>query len=107
MPKYLGKVKYTPEGLKGLREAGAASRLEAGKIATASLGGTQECYYFAFGDDDVYAILDLPDDEAATALSITINSAGFAKASVTKLLTADQVDEAFTRNPDYRPPGTC
>jgi uncharacterized protein with GYD domain len=105
MPKYMGKVKFTKEGLEGLRSAGAASRLEAGRIGCASLGGTMECYYFAFGEDDVYTILDLPDDEAATALSVAANSAGFAKVSITKLLTAEQVDEAFRRNPDYRPPG--
>ena len=64
-----------------------------------------ECYYFAFGEDDAYTILDLPDDEAATALSVAANSAGYAAISVTKLLTAEQVDEAFRRTVDYRPPG--
>ena len=105
MPKYLGKVKYTPDGLKGLREQGAVSRRQTGTDIISGLGGTQESYYFAFGDDDVYAIFDLPDDEAAAALSVAINSAGAAKATITKLLTAEQVDEAFKRTVDYRPPG--
>jgi len=65
-----------------------------------------ECFYFAFGDDDAYAIFDLPDDEAATALSVAANAAGYSAVHITKLLTAEQVDEAFRRNPDYRPPGT-
>ncbi len=72
---------------------------------TASIGGTQEAYYFAFGEDDVVAIFDLPDDEAAAALSIAVNAGGAAKATVTKLLTAEQVDEAFKRTVAYRPPG--
>ena len=105
MPKYLGQVKFTQEGLKGLRAGGAASRLEAGHAAAKSLGGTMECYYFAFGDTDVYGIFDLPDDEAATAMSLAANSAGAATATFVKLLTAEQVDEAFKRRPDYRPPG--
>jgi len=103
--KYLAKAKFTVEGLEGLRKAGAASRLEAGRAAAASVGGTMECYYFAFGDVDAYAIMDLPDDEAAAALSVAGNAAGLAQIEVTKLLTADQVDAAFTRGVLYRPPG--
>lgn len=106
MPKYLGLVKFTPEGLNGLRREGAAKRPEVGKSIAAALGGTLECYYFAFGEYDVYSILDLPDDEAAAALSIAINASGASKATITKLLTAEQVDEAFGRTVDYRPPGT-
>ena len=105
MPKYLGKVQFTPEGLKGLRKSGAASRVELGHTIAAGLGGTLEAYYFAFGEHDVYAILDLPDDEAAAALSIAINEAGASKATVAKLLTAEQVDEAFKRSVAYTPPG--
>ncbi|MEA3217651.1 MAG: hypothetical protein QOJ19_3807 [Acidimicrobiia bacterium] len=106
MPKYLAKVSYTPEGLAGLRKAGAVARVKMGEAAVASVGGTQECMYFAFGDDDVIAILDLPDDEAAAALSLVIGASGSATGTTTKLLTAEQVDEAFRRTVDYRPPGT-
>ena|SRR5215210_931016 len=105
MPKYLGQVKFTEDGLRGLRQAGAASRPEAGRALAASLGGTLESYYFAFGEYDVYAIFDLPDDEAATAASIAANSSGASKATFVKLLTAEQVDESFKRTVNYRPPG--
>lgn len=91
---------------RAVRKTGAASRVEAARIAAASVGGTMECYYFAFGDVDVYAVLDLPDDEAAVALSVTASATGMMRAEVTKLLTAEQVDAAFTRGVDYRPPGT-
>jgi uncharacterized protein with GYD domain len=106
MPKYLGTLKFSSEGLKGLRKDGAANRVEVSRVATASLGGTLECYYYAFGENDVYAVLDLPDDEAAAAASVTVNASGLVKATFTKLLTAEQVDEAFKRTVDYRPPGT-
>ncbi len=106
MPKYLGKIKYTREGLKGLRAEGAVSRLAVTAAAIASVGGTQEAYYFAFGEYDAYGIIDLPDDEAAVALSVTINSAGAVSLTMTKLLTPEQVDEAFSRSVDYRPPGS-
>jgi uncharacterized protein with GYD domain len=105
MPKYLGRAKLTAEGLKGLREEGAVNRRQTTTDIVAGVGGTQENYYFAFGDDDLYGIFDLPDDEAAAALSIAANSSGATKVTMTKLLTAEQVDEAFKRTVDYRPPG--
>lgn len=106
MPKYLAKIKYTPEGMKALRQSGAASRLEAGKMATASVGGTMDCFYFAFGEYDVYGIMDLPDDEAAASIALAASATGLLSTSITKLLTAAQVDDAFRRTVDYRPPGT-
>jgi uncharacterized protein with GYD domain len=106
MPKYLATVKYTPEGLQGLRKGGAVNRRKVNDQIVAGVGGTSEAYYFAFGEHDLIGILDLPDDEAAAALSIAVNAGGAAAATVTKLLTAEQVDEAFKRTVDYRPPGT-
>ena len=52
MAKYLAKANFTTEGLAGLRAAGAASRVAAGHALAASVGGTLEAYYFAFGDVD-------------------------------------------------------
>jgi uncharacterized protein with GYD domain len=105
MPKYLVLGKYTLEGLKGLRQEGAAARFESNRAAAASMGGTMECFYWAFGDNDVYAIYDFPDDEAAASLSVAVNTSGRTMMTVTKLLTAEQVDASFQRTVDYRPPG--
>lgn len=104
MPKYLAKAIFSADGLKGLRSAGAASRKDMNRVAIESLGGTLEAFYYAFGEFDLYAIIDLPDDEAAAAASLTVNAAGAVKVELVKLLTPEQVDEALTRTPDYRPP---
>jgi uncharacterized protein with GYD domain len=105
MPKYLMKVKFTPDGLKGLKAAGAASRPELGRKIAAALGGTMECYYFAFGEWDVYSIMDLPNDQAAAALSTQGGVTGSVQGEVTKLLTAEELDEAFGLDTVYRAPG--
>jgi uncharacterized protein with GYD domain len=104
MPKYLAMAKFSAEALKGLRAAGAAKRVEVNRTAIESLGGKLECYYYAFGDHDVYAVIDLPDDEAATAASLTVNETGLISVQVVKLLTAEQVDDALSRSPNYQPP---
>jgi uncharacterized protein with GYD domain len=105
MPKYLGLTKFTSEGLKGLRSGGAASRVEVVRSLVEGVGGKLEGYYFAFGEIDVYAVLDLPDDETAAAISLAAGESGVAAATVVKLLTPEQVDAAYQVNVGYRPPG--
>jgi uncharacterized protein with GYD domain len=105
MPKYLISANYTSEGLAGVRAAGAKSRVDSVTTMLEAMGGRLESFYFAFGDDDVLAITDVPDDEAAAAVAMAINSSGAVSVRTTKLLTPDQVDEALRRSVDYQPPG--
>jgi uncharacterized protein with GYD domain len=104
MPKYLIQSSYTREGLEGVRSAGGSSRRAAAEEAVSSVGGQLECFYFGFGDHDVYLIADLPDNEAAAAVALTVNAAGGATMHTTVLLTPEQIDEAAQRSVDYRAP---
>jgi uncharacterized protein with GYD domain len=106
MPKYLIQSTYTREGVQGIQNKGGTARRDAITEMARSLGGQLESYYFGFGDYDVHAILDLPDDEAAAAVALAVNAAGGATAKTTVLLTPEQVDEAAKRSADYRPPGS-
>ena len=106
MPKYLIQASYTPQGVEGVRSRGGSSRRDAVAETVRSLGGELESFHFSFGDDDAYVIADLPDNEAAAALALTVNAAGGATVKTTALLTPEQVDEAANRSVDYRPPGS-
>ena len=64
-----------------------------------------ECFYFAFGTEDLVVIFDLPDNVSALAFSLAINSSGMAKGRVTVLATPAEVDEAVKKHPTYRAPG--
>jgi len=105
MPKYLYRASYTTEGLKGLLKEGAAKRREVVEQLTKSLGGTVEAFYFAFGDDDVYVISDVPDNVTTAAVSLTVNASGAVKVKTTVLLTPEEVDQAAKMTVNYRPPG--
>jgi uncharacterized protein with GYD domain len=105
MAKYLISANYTAQGMEGVRAAGAKARLDAVSTMLEEMGGQLESFYFAFGDTDVFAIADVPDDEAAAAVAIAINSSGAVSTRTTKLLTVEQIDEALRRTVDYRPPG--
>jgi uncharacterized protein with GYD domain len=105
MPKYLIEASYTLEGVKGVQSSGGTSRRDAIAALAESVGGRLESLYFAFGDHDVYVIVDLPDNESAAAVALTVNSAGGAAVRTVVLLTPGEVDAAAKRSVDYRPPG--
>ena len=106
MPKYLIEASYTREGVEGVRAKGGSSRRDAVAETARSLGGEVESFYFAFGDHDSYVVVDLPDNEAAAAVAMTVNAAGGAAVKTIVLLTPEQVDEAAERSVSYRPPGS-
>ena len=105
MPKYLIEASYTQEGVRGVQSSGGTSRRDAVAKAAESAGGRMEAFYFAFGDHDVYTIVDLPDNESAAAVTLGVNAAGGATVRTVVLLTPEEVDAAAKRSVDYRPPG--
>ena len=105
MGKYLFQANYTQAGLAGLQKEGGTARRAALTATVESVGGTVEAMYYAFGEPDAYLIVDLPDDAAATALSIAIAAAGALTINVTVLVTPETVDEAVAKSVAYRPPG--
>jgi len=105
MPKYLLYGSYTPEGLKGLLSEGGSKRIEAAKQALGSVGGTLEAFYFSFGDNDFYIIVDLPDNAATTAITLAGNVSGTFSIKTVVLLTPEEMDEAVRKSVDFRPPG--
>ena len=105
MPKFLLQGSYSAEGAKGLiKEGGTARRAAADKLVS-GLGGSIETMYFAFGGDDVFAIVDLPDQESAAAASMAIGATGALRIRTTALLTVEQMDAASKISVNYRPPG--
>ncbi len=105
MPKFLLKASYTSQGIKGVQGAGGSSRRDAVAQLAASVGGQLEGFYFAFGDTDAYVLVDLPDNESAAAVALTVNAAGGATVQTVALLTPEEIDTAAHRSVDYRPPG--
>lgn len=106
MPKYLFQASYTQEGLQGLMSEGGTKRQKMVETLVDAIGGSLEAFYYAFGDSDLYAVVDLPDDVSATAASLAIGASGAASIKTTVLVTPETVDEAVNRSVGYRPPGS-
>jgi uncharacterized protein with GYD domain len=105
MPKFLIDASYTSEGVKGVQSSGGSARVEAVTKAVEGLGGKLECFYFAFGDRDVYTVIDVPDNESAVALAIAVGASGLVNIRTTPLVTPEEVDGAAQKSVSYTPPG--
>lgn len=106
MAKYMMRVSYTAEGTKGLLKVGGSNRRQEVERLMKQAGGSLEAIYWAFGEDDVIAISDVPDNVTAAALALSISSTGAVSVTTTVLLTAEEIDEATKKQVDYRPPGS-
>ncbi len=105
MAKFLIKASYTAEGTKGLLKDGGTGRRKAVDTMVGGVGGKVECFYFAFGETDVFSVIDVPDSVSAAAMSFAISSTGAVRLSMTPLLTVKEVDAACKKSVKYRAPG--
>jgi len=105
VPKYLIQASYIGEGVQGLRKEGGSSRRAAVEKACASVGGALDALYYAFGETDVVAIMDLPDNVTAAGVALLVGASGKIDIKTTVLLTPEEIDKAVKVGGDYRPPG--
>ena len=104
MASYLLQVAYTPQAWAALLK-NPHDRTQALKPVLEKLGGRFEAAYFAFGDYDVVAVLELPKDTDATAFSIAAAASGAIKAIKTTPLMS--IAEGSARSRRRGESGTC
>ncbi len=104
MAKYLFEAKYTVDGTKGVLHEGGTGRRAAIEKMVRGLGGKIDDMYYAFGDVDVYVIVDLPDNVSAAAAALAVNHGGGATVKTVVLMTQAEVDAACKKTVAYRAP---
>lgn len=105
MARYLIVASYTVDGIRGVLEGGGSARRDAVSKTIAGLGGRLESFDFAFGADDAYVIVDLPDNVAAAAIGLAVAASGMVSTRTVVLLTPEEIDRAAATQVAYRPPG--
>lgn len=105
MPKFLVEASYTAEGAQGILKNGGTARRKAAQDAVAQFGGTVEAFYFAFGSEDAFIIVDIPDAESMAAISLAVSASGTIRTKAKLLLSPEQVDEAAAKHAKFRAPG--
>jgi uncharacterized protein with GYD domain len=110
MARYLLQVAYTPEAWAAQLK-NPQNRVQIVSQLLQRFGGSFESAYMAFGEYDIVAIMDLPDNVSAAAVSMVVSAGGAVKAiKTTPLMTVDEGLEAMRKGGEavasYRPPGT-
>ena len=106
MAKYLYRLQYTKAGLEGTVKEGFKRREAFFRSTVKGLGGTTEAAYWAYGEDDIFIVVDLPDSPTATGLSLALALTGSFRVTTTPLLTAADMDAGSKKRPSYRAPGS-
>ena len=107
MPLYMYQASYTPESLAAqIREP--KDRIEAVKPAFDAIGARVLAAGHPFGEYDVLAVIDAPNDTAVASLALAIGAGGAVKsAKTTRLLSTQEWVEALQGAqdvaPQYRP----
>lgn len=102
MPHYMFHARYSTDALKAMVDT-PQDREAAAKIVVESVGGTLHAMYFCFGDDDVIAIIEAPDDQAMAACALAVGSSGaFSSGGTTKLMTSAEAMAAMKQAQEAR-----
>ena len=97
MSFYMLQGGYTSDATRNMTAKPEDRSVAASKLAK-SLGGKLHSYFMSFGKHDFVAIVDLPDDEAAAACSMTVASAGhISHMMTTKLMTPAEAMKAMAK----------
>src|SRR5712691_10584320 len=107
MAKYLFQATYTSEAWAA-QVQNPQNRIEVVRPALERLGGRFECVYYAFGEYDLVAIIEMPDNVSMAAIALAVSAGGAMKASkTTPLMTIEEGIEAMRKasGTGYRAPG--
>ena len=97
MPNYLLQASYTPEAWARL-VASPHDRTDAVRGPVEKLGGRLTNVFFAFGESDIVAILDMPNNVNAAALAIAFAAGGAVRnVKTTPLMTTAEALEAIKK----------
>ena len=107
MARYAIFFTFKGETVKAMMDKPVDRAAAATEIVEAA-GGRMEAYYLMFGAWDGICIAELPDSNAAAAVSLRVSSSGaFAHVETHELLTADELVGALQAagGLTYSPPG--
>lgn len=97
MPFYMLQVSYDAKQYKAMIDHPQDRTTQARKIVE-SFGGKLHNFFFAFGDYDLVAITEFPDNVSSSAAALALGSTGaFSRFKTTVLVTAAEAQKAMKK----------
>ncbi len=88
MPSYLSLINWTEQGVRNVKES--PGRLDAAKAAIEEAGGRLIYFYMTMGEYDLVTLIEVPDDETAARVLLTLGSQGSIRTTTMRAFTEDE-----------------
>ena len=88
MPSYLVLGNWTEQGIRNIKDS--PSRKDAARKAIEAAGGSMVFFYMTMGQYDLVALLELPNDDAASRVLLTLGTVGNIRTTTLKAFTEDE-----------------
>jgi uncharacterized protein with GYD domain len=85
MPTYISMLRYTQQGISTIKNAPA--RIDAAKEAYRKAGGELKSIYLTFGQYDLVAIAEMPNDEAVARMALAQGALGNVRTETMRAFT--------------------
>jgi uncharacterized protein with GYD domain len=89
MPTYISLINWTEKGVAAY--ADTVDRAEAARQLMAKFGGSLKEIYWTVGPYDIVAVSEAPDDESASAFSLTLGAQGNLRTTTMRAFSADEM----------------
>jgi len=86
---------FTDQGIRNVKET--IGRAESFKQMAAMAGIKVKSIYWTLGRHDLVAICDVPDDEDATALSLSLSSRGNIRCETLRAFSVDEMKKIIAK----------
>jgi uncharacterized protein with GYD domain len=88
--KYIALAKFTPEGIRGIKDA--PYRRASGKERAKQIGVELEQVYLAMGAYDLVIVFEAPDDETAAKFALGTGRSGFLTTQTLRVFDEAETD---------------
>ncbi|MEX0612890.1 MAG: GYD domain-containing protein [Pirellulales bacterium] len=95
MATYILLGTFTDQGIRNIKDT--TKRAEAVRAMGKKLGVTVKDLYWTLGQYDVAAILDAPDEAAATSLALSIGALGNVRTQLLRAFTEKEIGSILGR----------
>lgn len=101
MPLYMAQLSYSPQAWAGLVQ-NPENREEKVRGMLAEAGCTLHHLWYAFGEDDAFALIEAPDNITAASVAIAVASSGaFSSFKTTVLMTQEETLQALGKAAEF------
>jgi len=93
MPTYVGLVKWTDQGIRNVKET--TKRAKSFREIAEKAGGKVREILWTMGRYDLVLVIDAPNDETITRLTLGLGMSGNVKTETLKAFSAQEVDQVL------------